>query len=257
MRNDTSPTLRVAAGTAAGVMLAETLAGRFAGRFRVAVTLAGTRRVPKLGHCIVDRVGGTDPDGAEAVIDALDPFDRRTIRALREAARHRGIPRLAFRPPVWERHPLDRWVEVRDLAGAVDSIASVARTALLALPLALVPAFRPVGGLRFPVRADGIPARWDLPPRFPIHLASATRSIAGETRLLQRTEAQAVVMRATGSAEEAPTVVAARRLDLPIVMIRRPRERGTPPARSVEAAVDWVAAVLDRPIEVMDATAWR
>lgn len=224
--------------------LAEALAEHFAGRLRIAVTLAGTRQVPRVAGCTVDRVGDTDPGEAVAVIDALDPFDRRTIRALREAARRRNLPRLAFRPPVWERHPLDRWVEVRDLAGAVDSVASVARTALLALPLELVPAFRPIGGLRFPVRANGMPARWDLPPRFDLHLGDASRSIAGETRLLRRAEAQAVVMRATGTAEEAPTVIAARQLDLPIVMIRRPRERGTPPARSVAAAADWVAAVL-------------
>jgi len=137
MNPEPVPTLRILAGTRAAVRLAEAAALRFADRLDVAVALSGVGAPPH--GCRVDAIGiGPAVLGqATAVIDGLDPFAREAVRSVREAARRAGIPRLTFRPPVWHRHPLDRWVEVRDLDGAVGAVASVARTVLLALPVAL------------------------------------------------------------------------------------------------------------------------
>jgi precorrin-6A/cobalt-precorrin-6A reductase len=238
-------TLRIFVGTVDGTRLAEQLADRFGADARLLVTLHGGARPPR--GCTVDRIGDTAIGDAEAVIDALDPFDRPAIRAVRDAARAGSIPRLTFRPRGWERHPLDRWVEVHDLDGAVGAIASVARTALLCLPPADIAAFATVGGLRFPTRLALMPAGWSLPPRFAPILAPPPYSVAGDTLLLRRTEAQAVVMRASGTETDAPMVRAARSLDLPIVMIRRPIERSEVPARSIEVAVDWADSILNPP----------
>ncbi len=238
-------TIRVFVGTDESRRLAETLAEVFAPRLTVAVTLSAGLRPPR--GCLVDRVADTTIGSVEAVVDGLDPFALDTIRAVRASTRKAGLPRLAFRPRGWERHPLDRWVEVRDLAGAVNAVASVARTALLWLPPSDVAAFETVGGLRFPTRLSRNPAQWSLPPRFEPCVIPPPYSIAGDTALLRRCQAQAVVMRATGAAADAPLVHAARALDLPIVMIRRPIDRGDVPARSVDVAIDWVDSILNPP----------
>lgn len=260
---DRSPTLRIVAGTDAAVRLAEAAATAFGEDLQVAVALSGIAAVPR--GCRIDRigpfgsgVGTTDLDGAAVVIDGLDPFDRGAVRALREAAVRAGVPRLAFRPPVWQRHPLDRWVEVRDLAGAAGAVASVAQTVLLAVPERDLPAFEPVAGLRFPVRLARSPARWERPARFEPVACPPPRCREAEIRLLRRVEAGAVVMRATGCAADRPLVEAARAVDLPVVMIRRPVERGEVPARTVEVALDWVAAALTDVIpRRRDVPAWR
>ncbi|WPZ35238.1 precorrin-6A/cobalt-precorrin-6A reductase [Thalassobaculum sp. OXR-137] len=248
-------TLRIFVGTAEGTRLAERLAEHFGPQATLRVTLHGGARPPR--GCLVDRIGDTEIGEAAAVIDALDPFARRTVRAVRDATRRASIPRLSFRPRGWERHPLDRWVEVRDLQGAVGAIASVARTALLWLPPRDVAAFAPVGGLRFPTRLVRMPVGWSLPPRFEPILAAPPYSLAGDTLLLRRTEAQAVVMRATGAETDAPLVRAARSLDLPIVMIRPPLERGEVPARSVDVTLDWVDSILNPPDYLRTAREWR
>ncbi|MDF1792952.1 MAG: precorrin-6A/cobalt-precorrin-6A reductase [Thalassobaculaceae bacterium] len=248
-------TVRIFVGTADGARLAEQLAERFAPDARLLVTLHGGTRPPR--GCTVDRIGDTAIGEAAAVIDALDPFDRATVRALRDNARRGAMSRLTYRPRGWERHPLDRWVEVRDLDGAVGAIASVARTALLWLPPQDIAAFAPVGGLRFPTRLAKAPISWTLPPRFEPIVAPPPYSVAGDTLLLRRTEAQAVVMRATGTAADAPLVRAARGLDLPIVMIRRPIERSEVPARSIDVAVDWVDSILNPPDYLRTAREWR
>lgn len=238
------PVLRILAGTAAAVRLAEAAAARFGDRLVVGVSLVGIDKLPR--GCRVDAIGSGPFGlaGAAAVIDGLDPFDREAVQAIREAASRAGLPRLAFRPPAWHRHPLDRWIEVRDLAGAVGAVAAVARTVLLALPERDLASFEAVDGLRFPARLARRPARWNRPPRFTLHHCPPPFSREAEIRLLRCTGAQAVVMRATGAAEDLALLQAARSLDLPVVMIRRPVERGEVPARGLEVALDWVAATL-------------
>lgn len=247
--------IRIFVGTAEGTRLAERMAEQFSRHARIAATLHAGARPPR--GCTVDRIGDSEIGDAVAVVDALDPFDRDTVRAVRESARRRAIARLTYRPRGWERHPLDRWVEVRDLAGAVGAVASVARTALLWLPVKDVGAFETVGGLRFPTRMARPPSTWALPARFEPIIVPPPYSVAGDTLLLRRTGAQAVVMRATGAADDEPLVRAARGLDLPIVMIRRPLERGEVPARSVDVAVDWVDSILNPPDYVRTAREWR
>jgi precorrin-6A/cobalt-precorrin-6A reductase len=81
--------------------------------------------------------------------------------------------------------------------------------------------------------------------------------VAGDTLLLRQTQAQAVVMRATGAEMDAPLVRAARSLDLPIVMIRPPVERGEVPARSIDVVVDWVDSVVHPQDYIKSAREWR
>ncbi len=259
MESEPAPILRILVGTRAGVRLAEAVAAGFGDRVRVVVALAGRVSVP--GGCTVDRIGGGVPAlaGAAAVIDALDPFDRDAVRAARAAAAERRVPLLAFRPPGWHRHPLDRWIEVRDLPGAAGVVAALGRTVLLALPERDLAAFEGVEGVAFPVRLPRPPARWEHPDRFTPHPCPPPRHSAADISLLRRCAAAAVVMRATGCAADAPLVEAARSLDLPVVMIRRPVVRGDAPARSAAAAIDWAEAAMAgvRRLPARDVPAWR
>ena len=247
-------TCLLVAGTPNAARLADAIADRFSESLRVEVVLAGTADLPSDRRVAVSGIGlpGNDAGLAawvrtgDLVIDCLDPFDLSAIRRLTAATEAVGRPRLPFRIRMWERHPLDRWVEVRDLAGAVKAVPSLARIALLSLPRAEISAFEPVGGLRFPVRlrtAVAAPA-WTLPPRFSQVLAPAPTSLARECHILRETKAQAVVMRATGSRDDGVLVAAARSFDLPLVMIRRPVDRKERAARSISAALDWVERTL-------------
>lgn len=250
----------IVSGTDMARGLADALPDRFGGRLsggievglllmpgatRPAQLISSGYRVRTLG------IGLPEPLGPfcasfDVVIDGLDPFDRPRVQALKAACREAGVARLPLRAPVWERHPLDRWVEVRSLSGAVDAVASIARTALLALPVEDAALFEPVGGLRFPVRlTSAAPVNWTLPPRFAPIQAPAPHSLERERLILRQTEAQAVVTRATGEADLAPLIAAARAYDLPVLMIRPPVARDERPARSVEAAVEWVERQVD------------
>ena len=125
---------------------------------------------------------------ADIVIDALDPFAEQSVRALRLALRKVDVPHVTYRRSVWDRHPLDRWIEVGTLDGAVNAVASVARTVLLALPTSDVSAFELVGGLVFPVRLTDGALPGGLPPRFRAIDVGGASSVVRETRILSETK---------------------------------------------------------------------
>jgi precorrin-6A/cobalt-precorrin-6A reductase len=87
--------------------------------------------------------------------------------------------------------------------------------------------------------------REKLPLRFyELVLGRGPFSIAEERHLLLRHEIDVVVARATGGAELAPNLVAAREVSLPVVMLRRPPPQPGDTAPTVAAALDWLAAQL-------------
>lgn len=241
----------IAVGTEAAARLADAVADLATGRARIEVLLrAGTPRPtdPRVRVSSIDLPEVPQPwtDAAGLVVDGLDPFDTEAAIRLRTAARRSRTPVLTLRPPVWERHPLDRWIEVRSVEGAAAAARSIARIALLALPPDDLGPFEAIEGMAFQVRlprAGPADAR-RLPPRFSPVAAPAPSHMARECAILRQTGAQTVVLRATGGAALEPLVAAARALDLPVVMIRRPGDPPGPIGRG--------RAPLDRPSHPMD-----
>ena len=207
-------------------------------------TLVNVRPERPLASLKIDRIGHPDPEGCEIAADLLDPFERPQVSRLRQACQSAGIARVVYRNPRWERHPLDRWVEVRSLQGAVDAVTSVARNAMIALPEADVFKFNSVGGLRFSVRSEAPPTLTNLPPRFQFHVVGEAVSVEAERLLLQKCKAQALITRETGALPEQKLVIAARQLDLPVILIRRPIERPEIPARSAPILLEWIVSHL-------------
>src|SRR5205814_1560328 len=107
--------------------LARSALSRLGDSMAVTTALAGRTRHPGPipGQVRIGGFGG--PAGLAAymmgqavdrLIDATHPFAAEISRAGRLAAGRTGIPRLSLRRPAWQRHPLDRWIEVDSLEAA-------------------------------------------------------------------------------------------------------------------------------------------
>src|SRR5207302_81647 len=70
----------------------------------------------------------------------------------RVAAGRSGIPRLSLRRPAWQRHPLDRWIEVDSLEAAALLVGRVGRRAWLTVGANSITPFASATGVRFVVR---------------------------------------------------------------------------------------------------------
>ena len=236
-------------GTTEAVALAEACAARpglqvlssLAGRTRSPTLPAGEMRTGGFGGAagLARFLGERDID---RVVDATHPFAVRIGAHAEEACRRTRVPRLRLLRPPWQREPDDRWTDVADLAEAARRLSQVGRRAFLTVGHGDLEAFEGLD-VWFLVRTIE-------PPKTPLPLARAhwlagrgPFAVEDELQLLRAHEIDVLVTKASGGEATYAKLVAARRLGLPVVMIRRPPPPPGPVVGSVDAALAW----LDRP----------
>ena len=184
----------------------------------------------------------------DLVIDATHPFADQIVAARAAGLRgDRGVPRLMLLRPMWQRHPLDRWIEVADLAGAAAVVGQIGRRAWLTVGAGELDAFAQVTDVRFLVRSIHAPAT-----PLPLQISRGACSDAGRS-LCSRSSMSCSAMpstcwsarRAAAPPREAK-LVAAREASLPVIMVRRPPAEPGEAVTSVAETLDWLDACLVR-----------
>jgi precorrin-6A/cobalt-precorrin-6A reductase len=248
--------LLILGGTGEAAALARGVFARFGDAIDVTSALAGRTRHPGPISGMV-RIGGFGGAAGlsdylaeqriDRLIDATHPFAADISRAARLACDTLRVPRLLLLRPAWRRHPLDRWIEVDSIEAAAQIVGRVGRRAFLTVGASEVAAFAPATGVRFVVRMID-PPRERLPLRFhEVVLGRGPFGLTEERHLLQRHAVDVLVCKASGGAATEAKLVAARELSLPVIMVRRPPvERGLS-VDNVEAALDWLAGLDERP----------
>ncbi|KUL74187.1 MULTISPECIES: cobalt-precorrin-6A reductase [unclassified Streptomyces] len=197
---------------------------------RVTTSLAG--RVSRPGAVAGDvRVGGFGgADGLAAwlraehvdtVVDATHPFAVSITDNAMRAARATGVPAVVLRRPGWRPEPGDRWHEAASLAGAAALLPDLGPRVLLTTGRLGLAAFAHLDGLRFVVRCVEPPGP-PLPAHTEVLLARGPFTVSGETDLLRDHRVDVLVTKDSGGSATAPKLTAARRLGLPVVVVRRP-----------------------------------
>ena len=153
--------LLILGGTGEAAALARGALARFGESMSVTTALAGRTRHPGPipGQVRIGGFGGAAGLAAfmmgqeiDRLIDATHPFAAEISRAARLAASRTGIPRLSLRRPPWQRHPLDRWIEVDSVDAAAALVGRLGRRAWLTVGAQAIPAFAPITTVRFLVR---------------------------------------------------------------------------------------------------------
>ncbi|MEU6548419.1 cobalt-precorrin-6A reductase [Streptomyces sp. NPDC046859] len=215
---------------------------------RVTTSLAG--RVSRPGAVAGDvRVGGFGgADGLAAwlraehvgtVVDATHPFAVSITANAVRAARATGVPAVVLRRPGWRPEPGDRWHEAASLDDAAVLLPDLGPSVLLTTGRLGLAAFAHLTDLRFVVRCVEAPEP-PMPPRTEVLLARGPFTVPGETDLLRGHRIDVLVTKDSGGTATAPKLTAARRLGLPVVVVRRPAL-----PEGVEAVPD-VRSVLER-----------
>ncbi|HZS81803.1 MAG TPA: cobalt-precorrin-6A reductase [Stellaceae bacterium] len=236
-------------GTGEAAALAAAIEARFGAAIALTTSLAGRteRPVAVAGDVRIGGFGGAEGLAAYLrahdvglLVDATHPFAARISAHARAACEAAGIPRLMLLRPPWRRHPLDRWIEVDDLAAAAALVGKLGRRAFLTIGSGELAAFAGVTEVRFLVRLVEPPRR-PLPLRFcEIVLGRGPFTLAEERHLLQRHAIEVMVSKASGGEATEAKLVAAREASLPVIMVRRPPPEPGEAVISVEAALGWI-----------------
>jgi precorrin-6A/cobalt-precorrin-6A reductase len=237
-----------------GTTEARRLAERLASRSDLAVTLslAGRTAAPATQPVPV-RVGGfggaaglaafLEAQAIDVLVDATHPYAVQISANAVEAAAHRRTPLLAIDRPAWEPIDGDYWIEVADMPAAVAALGATPRRVFLALgrnelrPFEAAPQhfylIRSVDPVEPPL---ALPDANYLTGRGPFHEAA-------EHALLVQHRIDVVVAKNSGGAATYGKIAAARRLGLPVIMLRRPEPRAEA-AKSVEEVLARLGHVL-------------
>ncbi len=175
------------------------------------------------------------------VIDATHPFAAGMSRNAVAACAALNLPLVALERPAWQVEP--GWIEVPDFASAAS-----------ALPAAPVSVFLAIGKQNLAAFA-GLPHRWLLRfaapdpqaagilPGAGIVVARGPFTPEGDIALMRAHGTRIVVAKNAGGAAARAKLEAALALDLPVILIARPRL----PARAIrttpQAVLDWLGGV--------------
>jgi precorrin-6A/cobalt-precorrin-6A reductase len=236
-------------GTGQAAALARAIRQELPDSVALTTSLAGrtTRPVPVPGDVRIGGFGGASgleeylrEHAIDRVIDATHPFASQISANARLACEAAGVPRLMLLRPPWKHHPLDRWIEVSNVAGAAAVVGKLGRRAWLTVGTTDIAAFAGVTDVRFLVRLIAPPAL-PLPLKlYQLVLGRGPFSLAEERHLLQLHAIEVLVCKASGGAATEAKLIAAREVSLPVVMVRRPLPEKGESVETIEAAIAWL-----------------
>ncbi|MEU9913982.1 cobalt-precorrin-6A reductase [Streptomyces sp. NPDC051001] len=215
---------------------------------RVTTSLAGRVKRPGAvtGDVRIGGFGGADgladwvrEQGVDALVDATHPFAEAMTENAARAAAATGVPAVVLRRPGWRPGPGDRWYPVGSLAEAAGLLPLLGPRVFLTTGRLGLAAFAHLTELHFVVRSVELPEP-PMPPRTEVLLARGPFTVDDESALLSTLCVDVLVTKDSGGAATAAKLTAARRLALPVVVVRRP-----PLPAGLETVPD-VAGALER-----------
>ncbi|RMH43036.1 MAG: precorrin-6A/cobalt-precorrin-6A reductase [Alphaproteobacteria bacterium] len=181
----------------------------------------------------------TKDNGIDAIIDATHPFAARISRRTAEVAASEGIPCLHVVRPPWTPGPGDRWTEIDEPAEAA-AILPVGARVFLAVGRQTLRAFGPLPGRTLYCRQID-KAKEPFPwPGGEFVIGRPPFSVEEEEALFRRLCIDWLVVKNAGGEASRSKLDAARRLDLPVLMLNRPPLPPGPVVETVDAAVAWL-----------------
>lgn len=216
-----------------GTTEARVLAGKLNERADVTVTLslAGRTARPR-AQGVSTRIGGFGgADGlarflreqnVDVLIDATHPFADRISANAARAAEQARVPLLALRRAPWAKVSGDQWIDVENIERAVAALGPTPRRVFLALGRKEIEPFVAAPQHEYLVRSvDPI----DPPLAVPHAVYLTARgpfSEAEDRRLLEQHCIDIIVAKNSGGEASYGKIAAARALQIPVAMLRRP-----------------------------------
>ncbi len=177
-----------------------------------------------------------------ALIDATHPFAVNISKTAAQACQELKLPRLILRRPPWAAEPGDLWHLADDLADAVRLAPKLGKRIFLAMGGGGGEAFVNLSGIW---RALRVAEQLKNPPKVEmLVVGKGPFTLASELKLMHQHKFDLMVCRNSGGESGLAKLIAARRLGLPLLMIRRPPPEPGEIVASIEKAEAWLLSRL-------------
>lgn len=184
-----------------------------------------------------------------ALIDATHPYAATMSAHALSAAVRTQTPLLSLCRPPWRAMAGDRWTEVHDAQEAVRTLGAEPRNVFLAVGRQEITPFAAAPHHHYLIRSvDPV----DPPLEVPRARYILERGPFGEDRerqLLREHEIDVIVAKNSGGEATYCKIIAARRLGLPVILLRRPPPLDVPTVTTVGEAMMWLDHVLKAPTD--------
>ncbi|MBW4564857.1 MAG: cobalt-precorrin-6A reductase [Mojavia pulchra JT2-VF2] len=212
-------------------------------------SLAGRTRQPSvpLGEFRIGGFGGVAGLASylrqmkiNLLIDATHPFATQISFNAFAAATEVGIPYLMLSRPPWQKVSSDRWIEVDSIEAAAAALPNKAQRVFLTVGRQELAAFAHLEGIWFLMRMIDPPAPNTLIPSGLILCDRGPFALNNEREILLQHNIDTIVSKNSGGDATYAKIIAAREMDLQVVMVNRPATPSGKQVTNVEDAVAWL-----------------
>ncbi|MFC6672994.1 cobalt-precorrin-6A reductase [Marinobacterium aestuariivivens] len=183
--------------------------------------------------------------GITHLVDATHPFAAQMSRNAVAAAARSGVELIALTRPPWAPVEGDCWQRVASVEAAVTALDGPAERIMLAIGRMHLASFAAQPQHHYLLRLVDAPEVSAPLPRHSTVVDRGPFTLEGDLALLREHRIERLVCKNAGGKGAAAKLEAARRLDLPVLMIDRPELPPRQEAHSVEAVLAWLAHTTD------------
>jgi precorrin-6A/cobalt-precorrin-6A reductase len=243
------PKLLVLGGTGDSVKFVQKL-NQIAPEVEVITSLAGRTKQPQnlVGETRIGGFGGVDglaqylvDQKIDCLIDITHPCAAQISQNAFLACQITGVPHLIFYRPAWEKEAPDRWIEITDLEQISEVIPPGTKRIFVTTGRQNLAPFVSLSNYWLLIRCVDPPDL--IIPHSKVILDRGPFSLENELKLLTEYQIDTIVTKNSGGTATYAKILAARQLQLPVIMVQRPP---LPPGEKVTNLEDAIEAVLYR-----------
>jgi precorrin-6A/cobalt-precorrin-6A reductase len=212
-------------------------------------SLAGRTRQPvsPMGEVRCGGFGGASglvaylkAEHIDVLIDATHPFAEQISWHAAQAAEETGMPYLRLARPAWQKTQDDNWIEVATVAAAARAIPTSARRVFLTIGRQQLAPFAVLPQVWFLMRSIDPPDEDLTIPNGQVLLDRGPFSLEQERQLFGDYQIDLLVSKNSGGNATYAKIVAARELQIPVVMVQRPEMPAGETVADGEGAIAWL-----------------
>ena len=174
------------------------------------------------------------------VVDATHPFAAQMSAHAALASAYMGVPLVQLSRPAWQAEAGDDWHEVESVEAAARAIGTAPRRIFLSNGKDIAP-FAAYPQHVYIIRTIDPPPGLAALPQHRLILARGPFDFADERDLLRGKHIDLIITKNSGGGATYAKIEAARALNIPVILIRRPAPQACPQAHSIADVLVWLA----------------